>query len=196
MEDEVYLGIRERTSAEIKRSGSTFTAVLSPCLDAEDVKSTLKEVQESHPDASHYCYAYVLGLNREEQYSSDAGEPSGSAGRPILGALLSSGLSNICCVVIRYFGGKKLGIPGLIEAYRTSTELAIDQAIKEEIQLLDELRCWIDSSMSYHWYNTLNRYTDLQWELTDGIFSLRCPKSMTGPLREELSKIPTLAWKE
>jgi uncharacterized YigZ family protein len=91
----------------------------------DDFKKRLKELKEEHPKAAHHCFAYRIGTDGNNFRSSDDGEPSGSAGKPILGQIDSKGLTNVAVVVVRYFGGTLLGVPGLINAYKTSTSLAL-----------------------------------------------------------------------
>jgi uncharacterized YigZ family protein len=95
----------------------------------EEAKANLEELRKAYHDANHHCYAYRLGLDNQLYRTNDDGEPSGSAGKPIYGQILSLGLSDILVVVIRYFGGTKLGIPGLIHAYRTAAREALEQAV-------------------------------------------------------------------
>jgi uncharacterized YigZ family protein len=99
-----------------------------PVRSAEEVKGHLERLRKEYFDARHHCYAYRLGYKGDRFRANDDGEPSGSAGRPILGQIDSLGLSDILVVVVRYFGGIKLGIPGLIRAYKTSTADALAQA--------------------------------------------------------------------
>ena len=107
---------------------SRFIALAFPVETEAEVKETVQRLKKEYHDARHHCYAYRLGLGGEPWRANDDGEPSGSAGRPILGQIDSAGLSDILVVVVRYFGGIKLGIPGLIRAYRTSTADALASA--------------------------------------------------------------------
>ena len=111
--------------AEFKDRGSRFIAYAFPVLSADDFKKRLKEIKEEHPKAAHHCFAYRIGTDGNNFRSSDDGEPSGSAGRPILGQIDSKELSNIAIIVVRYFGGTLLGVPGLINAYKTSASFAL-----------------------------------------------------------------------
>jgi uncharacterized YigZ family protein len=96
-----------------------------PIQTADDFKKRLKELKEEHPKAVHHCFAYRLGTDGNNFRANDDGEPSGSAGKPILGQLDSKNLTNTAVVVVRYFGGTLLGVPGLINAYKTATSLAL-----------------------------------------------------------------------
>lgn len=120
-----YLTIEKESWAEFKDRGSRFLAYAFPVLSADDFKKRLKEIKVEHPKAAHHCFAYRIGADGNNFRSSDDGEPSGSAGRPILGQIDSKQLSNIAVVVVRYFGGTLLGVPGLINAYKTAASFAL-----------------------------------------------------------------------
>ena len=107
---------------------SRFLGLLTPVSSEEEAQRLLTARRKEHPEARHHCYAYVIGARHELTRFSDDGEPSGSAGRPILGQIDSLGLSDVLVVVVRWFGGIKLGIPGLIRAYRSSSADALSQA--------------------------------------------------------------------
>jgi uncharacterized YigZ family protein len=112
-----FLSPAAPANAEYKDRGSRFIAFSYPVESENEVKKYLEALKQAYPDATHHCYAYVLGKNRENQRSSDDGEPSNTAGKPILRQILSKELSNVLVVVVRYFGGVQLGVPGLIQAY-------------------------------------------------------------------------------
>src|SRR5512141_1011073 len=120
-----YYTIEKPSVAEFKDRGSKFLAYAFPIQTVDDFKKRLKELKEEHPKAVHHCFAYRIGTNRNNFRSSDDGEPSGSAGKPILGQIDSKELTNVAVIVVRYFGGTLLGVPGLINAYKTSTSLAL-----------------------------------------------------------------------
>jgi len=111
--------------AEFKDRGSRFLAYAFPISSADDFKKRLKELKEEHSKAVHHCFAYRVGTDGNNFRSSDDGEPSGSAGKPILGQIDSKELTNTAIVVVRYFGGTLLGVPGLINAYKTSATFAL-----------------------------------------------------------------------
>lgn len=121
-----YQTIKTPSEGSYHESGSKFLAYAIPLTSREELEEKFSEVKSLHPKARHHCYAYRI-LDRDEitEYSVDAGEPSGSAGQPILGELRRNNLVNVAVIVVRYFGGTKLGIPGLIHAYRESTASAI-----------------------------------------------------------------------
>ena len=120
-----YLTIEKESVAEFKDRGSRFLAHAFPISKTEDFKKRLNQLKEEHPKAAHHCFAYRIGTDGNNFRSSDDGEPSGSAGRPILGQIDSKELVNMTIIVVRYFGGTLLGVPGLINAYKTSAVLAL-----------------------------------------------------------------------
>lgn len=120
--------LKSQSEGFYKDRGSKFLSFAFPVQNEEEVKVRLDELKLSYPDARHVCYAFVLGANQDVYRASDDGEPSNSAGAPILGQLRSNNLTNVLVAVVRYFGGTKLGVPGLIQAYKESTTDAINQA--------------------------------------------------------------------
>jgi uncharacterized YigZ family protein len=120
-----YYTIEKPSTAEYKERGSRFIAYTYPVQSAEDFKKHLQQVKKEHPKAVHHCFAYRLGLDGNNFRASDDGEPAGTAGKPILGQIDSRQLINVVVIVVRYFGGTLLGVPGLINAYRTVTALAL-----------------------------------------------------------------------
>ena len=129
-----YRSIAAPSEGLFKDNGSRFIALAYPVETEEEVKTIVAGLRKEYHDARHHCYAYRLGYKGDVWRASDDGEPSGSAGRPILGQIDSLGLSDILVVVVRYFGGIKLGIPGLIRAYKTSTADALSSA-----QIIDKI---------------------------------------------------------
>jgi uncharacterized YigZ family protein len=120
-----YNTIEKPAFAEFKDRGSRFLAYAFPVQSADDFKKRLKSLKEEHPKAVHHCFAYRIGMDGNNFRAGDDGEPSGSAGKPILGQIDSKELTNVAVVVVRYFGGTLLGVPGLINAYKTATSLAL-----------------------------------------------------------------------
>ena len=125
MQQDYYFTIEQPSTAEFKDRGSKFLAYAYPVQEVADVKLRLGELKKEHPKAVHHCFAYRLGLDGTQFRVADDGEPAGSAGRPILGQIDSKQLTNTLVVVVRYFGGTLLGVPGLINAYKTATSLAL-----------------------------------------------------------------------
>ncbi|MBS1771756.1 MAG: YigZ family protein [Bacteroidetes bacterium] len=123
-----YKTIAAPTTAEFKDRGSKFLAYTYPIANTDDVKARLQLLKKEHPKAVHHCYAYRIGIDGLQYRANDDGEPSGSAGKPILGQIDSISVTNVLVVVVRYFGGTLLGVPGLINAYKTATHDALQQA--------------------------------------------------------------------
>jgi len=120
-----YNTIEKSSVAEFKDRGSRFIAFSFPVSDVNEFKEKLAMVKKEHPKATHHCFAYRIGLDGTIHRISDDGEPSGSAGRPILGQIDSKQVTDVLIVVARYFGGTLLGVPGLINAYKTAAALAL-----------------------------------------------------------------------
>ncbi|MDO3695101.1 YigZ family protein [Wenyingzhuangia sp. chi5] len=132
---ETYKTIDKPVEATLyKEKGSKFIGFLFPVANEEEVKEKLEEIKKQYHDARHWCYAYRLGYDGLTYRVNDDGEPSNTAGQPIYGQLLSYEVTNVLLIVVRYFGGVKLGVGGLIKAYRTSAEETLLEAnIKEKI---------------------------------------------------------------
>jgi uncharacterized YigZ family protein len=135
-EAESYKTIDQPAVAEYKDRGSKFLAFANPILKVEDFKKQLQYLKKEHPKASHHCFAYRIGTDGNTFRVSDDGEPAGSAGKPILGQIDSKELTNIAVIVVRYFGGSLLGVPGLINSYKTVTSLVLQLTpiVKKQIE--------------------------------------------------------------
>ncbi len=125
MFDDTYKTIKEQSEGNYKDKGSKFIAIALPVVNENEVKQHLLEIRKKYYDARHHCYAYAIGPTRDAFRINDDGEPSGTAGKPIYGQILSHELTNILIVVIRYFGGVKLGVRGLINAYKAASQDAL-----------------------------------------------------------------------
>lgn len=137
-----FYTINTSAGAEYKEKGSRFLAFAFPVSSEEDVKARLTEVKKKYFDARHHCYAYMLGADKSRYRVNDDGEPNHSAGDPILGQIKSRNLTNVLVIVVRYFGGTKLGVGGLITAYKTAAEDAlksttiVEQHVTQRVALL------------------------------------------------------------
>lgn len=123
--EDTYQTILRPSEGLYKDRGSKFIAKAIPVQTEDDVKENLELIRKTYHDARHHCYAYQLGYDKSAYRINDDGEPSGTAGKPIFGQINSHDLTNVLIVVIRYFGGKKLGVSGLIEAYKSASKDAI-----------------------------------------------------------------------
>ena len=184
--------IAEGTYSE-KRS--KFLAFAIPVQSVDEVKALVAEYQKRYYDARHACYAYMLGAERTEFRANDNGEPSGTAGKPILGQINSYGLTNILIIVVRYFGGIKLGTSGLIVAYRQAAIEALENAQIIEKTVDDD----ITFSFEFPMMNAVMKVVkDLYPQIlsqgydTNCTMTLRIRRGMMPQLRERLSKVETL----
>ncbi|WP_320019247.1 YigZ family protein [Labilibaculum manganireducens] len=125
MSGDTYKTINLASVGLYKEKGSKFIAYAYPVTNEEEIKEYIANLKKEYYDARHHCYAYMLGADKSEYRANDDGEPSSTAGKPILGQILSNDITNILIVVIRYFGGTKLGVSGLIHAYKTAAADAI-----------------------------------------------------------------------
>jgi len=128
MQTDSYKTIQNSSEGIYKEKGSKFIAYAFPVTCEEDIKEEIEKLKKEYYDARHHCYAYMMGADKKNFRANDDGEPSSTAGKPILGQILSSELTNILIVVVRYFGGTKLGVSGLIHAYKTAALDAISNA--------------------------------------------------------------------
>jgi uncharacterized YigZ family protein len=127
--DDTYQTIEKPTESIFRDRGSKFLGFAYPISSDNDIKGIVAKLKAEHPKANHHCWAMRLGTDRSVYRVNDDGEPSGTAGRPILNILLSKDVTNILVVVVRYFGGTLLGVPGLINAYKVATEEALKLAV-------------------------------------------------------------------
>lgn len=154
-----------------KVKGSKHFAFAYPVYSQEEIKEKLEFLRVEHFAARHHCYAYRLGLDKKVFRANDDGEPSNTAGKPILGQIQSFDLTNVLIVVIRYFGGTKLGVGGLIDAYKTASKMAIEQAEIIEKQVKNQYKI----SFKYEYMNHIMRYLkDHNLPQTNQQFELEC----------------------
>ena len=133
-----YFTIEKKIEGVFRDRGSKFIGLAFPVTTENEIKDILSQLKKEHPSANHFCYAYRLGVDKQNFRANDDGEPSGSAGKPILGQLQSKDLTNVLVVVVRYFGGTLLGVPGLINAYKQAAIEALQGAsiIEKHIQYI------------------------------------------------------------
>ncbi|MEE1322551.1 MAG: YigZ family protein [Bacteroidales bacterium] len=133
---EKYLTVSKSVESIYKEKGSKFLSFLYPVTSVEEVKEYLTQLKKKYYDATHHCYAYIIGYNKETFRMNDDGEPSSTAGKPIYGQLQSNDLTNVLLVVVRYFGGTKLGVSGLIKAYKESSAecIALAEIVEKQVK--------------------------------------------------------------
>ena len=178
---------------------SKFIAMALPVRTLDEIKEHLEKYQKQYYDARHVCYAYMLGHERKDFRANDNGEPSGTAGKPILGQINSNELTDILVVVVRYFGGIKLGTSGLIQAYKAAAAEAIAVAEVIEKTVDDE----VEIAFEYPFMNDVMRIVkEEEPQLVsqsydmDCLMCLRIRRSLMPRLRERLSKVETLRFIE
>lgn len=142
IQEDYYQTIDKPAMAEFKDRGSKFIAYAYPVETVDAFKQQLQQLKKEHPKAVHHCFAYRLGVDGNHFRVSDDGEPGGSAGRPILGQIDSKELTNVAVIVVRYFGGTLLGVPGLINAYKSATAMALQlvPTVQKSIEVAYELQ--------------------------------------------------------
>lgn len=141
-EQEYFFTIERSSVAEFKDRGSRFMAYAYPVQTIEEFKGLLQQLKKEHPKAVHHCFAWRIGWEGTQFRVSDDGEPGGTAGRPILGQIDSKQLINTAVIVVRYFGGTLLGVPGLIQAYKSATAMALQLVpiVQKPIEVMYELQ--------------------------------------------------------
>ncbi len=136
-----YITVRSRASDEFVVSRSRFIGYAAPCSSEEEALAFLQSVRDMHRDATHHCYAYIIGVNSGIMRYSDDGEPGGTAGLPIMDVMRNAGVVNCCVVVVRYFGGTLLGTGGLVRAYTQGCKIALDAARLVRMELTSHDLC-------------------------------------------------------
>lgn len=182
MFDDTYRTIASPAEGIYKEKGSKFLAFAFPVQNQAEVKEHLESIRKEYFDARHHCYAYILGPYKDAFRVNDDGEPSGTGGKPIHGQLLSFDLTNTLIIVVRYFGGIKLGVSGLINAYRTAARDALDHAVIEERTIDHHYRVCYEYPMMNQVMRLLKEYDTLPRNLQ---FSMDC--SLEFSIRQSLS---------
>ncbi len=192
MIDDIYYTIKETGESRYTEKMSRFLSFALPVGSAEEARAIVKQYQNEYHDARHVCWAYMLGPQRTEWQLNDNGEPSGTAGKPILGQINSFGLTDVLVIVVRYFGGIKLGTPGLIAAYREAARLALEAAGKKEMVEMALMRI----TFGYTSMEGVMRIVKGDgFEIKDRNFdnvctlSLEVPQSRVEEIEEKLSKV-------
>ena len=181
--------------ADFKEKGSKFIAFLTPCHNIENCDIELSKIKENHPTATHHCWAYRVGAADCAEFSQDDGEPSGTAGAPILNTLRSENLVNILCVVVRYYGGTKLGKSGLIDAYGGAAKLALEAASLKQIiptVLFSVTYPYVQQSVIEKLKHTFTLY-EIDSEYTDDVqLTLGCPLDQVEAFTKRLEALSHL----
>lgn len=193
MFEDTYKTIAKPSEGSYSEKRSKFLAYAFPVQNEQEVKQRLAEIQKKHWDARHHCYAYILGPHKDAYRLNDNGEPSGTAGRPIHGQLLSKDLTNTLVIVVRYFGGIKLGVSGLQNAYKVAAREALDAATIVERTIRESFRV----TFEYVKMNDIMQILkDPDIQVTDRQSDMRCTYTISVRQREAdrvadmLRKIP------
>ena len=166
-----YYTISTAAEGLYKEKGSKFLSFAFPVSSEEEIKRNLESVKKQYYDARHYCYAWMMGMDQQRWRANDDGEPAHSAGDPILGQIRSMELTNTLVIVVRYFGGTKLGVGGLINAYRTAAESALEAPTKIEIHEVLTVTLLFD----YDSISVVEKLiSDFEINVSDRIFEERC----------------------
>ena len=173
--DDTYKTIAEPAEGTYSEKRSKFLAFAIPVRTQEEVKEWVKEYQKKYYDARHACYAYMLGHERKDFRANDNGEPSGTAGKPILGQINSNELTDILIIVVRYFGGIKLGTSGLIGAYKTAAAEAIANSTIIEKTVDDDITVYFE----YPFLNDVMRIVkEEEPQVIDQVFEMDCKMTL------------------
>lgn len=174
--------IQKSTESTIRERGSKFYGFLFPCKSAEDFDIKLNELKNRFPDATHHCCAYRIMNEQINEFSADDGEPSGTAGLPILNTLKSFELVNAGAIIVRYYGGSKLGKAGLIDAYSSSTKLCIEKANIGELEKVFRLQIIYDYPQESQIQQIIHTF---QLNELEQKFTERVMKIVQGPIQKE-----------
>ena len=186
------------TEIVYKDKGSKFIGFAIPVVNEEEFKIALEKIKIAHPKATHHCYAYRLGISGENYRANDDGEPSGSAGLPIYNQLLAHDISDILMVVVRYYGGTKLGVAGLIKAYKETTKLALEEAIITTRVLQRKLFLVFQYAEQHLVFTLLNKFDAKIVEFTtekDCKISATLPTEKLKSISEKLTEMPNIEFK-
>lgn len=193
---DVFRTVAAPAEAIFREKMSKFIAAVHPVTTADEARQVIARYQHDYHDARHVCWAYMLGTARTDFLSTDNGEPSGTAGKPILGQINSAGLTNVVIVVVRYFGGIKLGTSGLIAAYREAARLAIEEATVIECRETTQ----VSFSFPYIAMNDVMKLAKMQdVSIVSQTFDNTCFMTLETPcdnapeLRGRLGAIPALS---
>lgn len=179
---DTYQTIESHSQGEFKDKGSKFIGFAYVIKTEDEGKEIIKQLKKEHPQANHHCWAMVLGANKEFQKSSDDREPANTAGKPILRAILQKNITYVLVVVVRYFGGKLLGVPGLINAYHGAGVAALNNATTIEKQVIEQYEVEADFLLHNHLYkvgknNGIKLYPNSNLMANNFIFEVRKAKA-------------------
>lgn len=182
----------------LKEKGSKFIGFAFPVDDEEDLKKSLQKIREEHPKATHHCYAFRLGMKGENYRANDDGEPSGSAGLPIYNQLLAHDITNVLVIVVRYYGGTKLGVSGLVKTYKESAKITLEEAEIITKELESEIEISFNFSQQNQIFTLLNKFDGRILDfLSDEkcVITAKIKTSLYENISEQLSEMQNISFK-
>ena len=182
----------------LKEKGSKFIGFAFPVDDEEDLKKSLQKIREEHPKATHHCYAFRLGMKGENYRANDDGEPSGSAGLPIYNQLLAHDITNVLVIVVRYYGGTKLGVSGLVKTYKESAKITLEEAEIITKELESEIEISFNFSQQNQIFTLLNKFDGRILDfLSDEkcLITAKIKTSLYENISEQLSEMQNISFK-
>ena len=182
----------------LKEKGSKFIGFAFPVDDEEDLKKSLQKIREEHPKATNHCYAFRLGMKGENYRANDDGEPSGSAGLPIYNQLLAHDITNVLVIVVRYYGGTKLGVSGLVKTYKESAKITLEEAEIITKELESEIEISFNFSQQNQIFTLLNKFDGRILDfLSDEkcVITAKIKTSLYENISEQLSEMQNISFK-
>ncbi|UFK98295.1 IMPACT family protein [Kaistella faecalis] len=182
----------------LKEKGSKFIGFTFPVNDETELKKSLEKIREEHPKATHHCYAFRLGMKGENYRANDDGEPSGSAGLPIYNQLLAHDITNVLVIVVRYYGGTKLGVSGLVKAYKESAKITLEEAEMITKELESDIEIAFSFSQQNQIFTLLNKFDGrIQDFLSDEqcVIKAKIKTSQKENISEQLSEMQNISFK-
>ena len=182
----------------LKEKGSKFIGFAFPVDDEAELKKSLEKIREEHPKATHHCYAYRLGIKGENYRANDDGEPSGSAGLPIYNQLLAHDITNVLVIVVRYYGGTKLGVSGLVKTYKESAKITLEEAEIITKELESEIEISFNFSQQNQIFTLLNKFDGRILDfLSDEkcVITAKIKTSLNENISEQLSEMQNISFK-
>ena len=182
----------------LKEKGSKFIGFAFPVDDEAKLKKSLEKIREEHPKATHHCYAYRLGIKGENYRANDDGEPSGSAGLPIYNQLLAHEITNVLVIVVRYYGGTKLGVSGLVKTYKESAKITLEEAEIVKKELESEIEISFGFSQQNQIFTLLNKFDGRILDfLSDEkcIITAKIKTSIKENISEQLSEMQNISFR-
>lgn len=182
----------------LKEKGSKFIGFAFPVDDEAELKKSLEKIREEHPKATHHCYAYRFGIKGENYRANDDGEPSGSAGLPIYNQLLAHEITNVLVIVVRYYGGTKLGVSGLVKTYKESAKITLEEAEIVKKELESEIEISFGFSQQNQIFTLLSKFDGRILDFLSNekcIITAKIKTSIKENISEQLSEMQNISFR-